>query len=188
MSALFNYWRWFFVGSGGRPGFRRLIDRWLLVHVAVGILLSLFAKVDLPTAANSVLLPLAAVFIGLSFAWAGNAQALMQSPEIDQLADHHEGGFAEYAYTFQTAILVILVTLVLWGLAGLRVFVWFEMPEAGWLPKLAVRSTLFALSSMTLRECWHVVLGSQWMLLAQREIRKMKAGEQKDEHDGKPRK
>ena len=181
MSCMFNYWGWLFQGSGGRPGFRRLFDRWLAVHVVVGVIVSLLVKVDLPTAANSVLLPLAAIFVGLSFAWSGNAQALMQSPEINQLADHHEGGFAEYAYTFQTAILVILVTLVLWGLIGLRVFAWFESPQAGWIPRFFLRVVLFTLSSMTLRECWQVVLGSQWMLLAQREIRKRAAeGRKKD--------
>lgn len=179
MSAMFNYWRWFFCGGGGRPGFRRLIDRWLAVHIVIGVLVALLANVDVQTAANSVLLPLAAIFVGLSFAWAGNAQALMQSPEIDQLADFHEGGFAEYAYTFQTAILVILVTLVLWGLAGLKVFAWFESAAAGWAATLALRAVLFTLSSMTLRECWQVVLGSQWMLLAQREIRRKRAAEQK---------
>jgi hypothetical protein len=31
---------------------------------------------------------------------------------------------------------------------------------------------MFALLSLTLRECWHVVLGAQWMLLTQHEIRR----------------
>jgi hypothetical protein len=182
MSIEFNFWKWFFCGSGGRSGLRRLVNHWLILHLCIGALLSFVISVDLQTSANCVLLPLAAIFIGLSFAWAGNAQALMQSPEIDRLANHHKGGFAEYAYAFQTSILVILVTMVLWGLAGLRVFAIFESQDAIWWTKYAARIPLFGLSSMTLRECWHVVLGSQWMLLAQREIRR-KLTEQKDQEE-----
>ena len=183
MNGLFNYWRWFFLGSGGRRGFTRLVNRYLPVHLAIGVIMAFLVKTDIQTAANSVLLPLAAIFIGLSFAWAGNAQALMQSPEIDQLADYHEGGFAEYVYTFQTAILVILVTLVLWGLGGLGVLARFTGPTP-WALRLIGRVALFGLSSMTVRECWHVVLGSQWMLLAQREIRKKQANKRANGEGG----
>ena len=124
------------------------------------------------TSAKAVLLPLAGILIGLSFAWAGNAQALMQSKEIEDLSEHHEGGFVEYVFTYQTAILAILFTLVFWGLAGLNVF-------DKWLPKddypkiyFVIKTMLFTLSSLTIRECWHVVMGAQWMLLIQKEIRK----------------
>jgi len=48
----------------------------------------------------------------------------------------------------------------------------------------SLRVVLFTLSSMTARECWQVVLGSQWMLLAQREIRKTHAGDRKKDGRG----
>lgn len=122
-------------------------------------------------AANTVLLPLAGIFIGLTFAWAGNAQALLQSSEIDDLTKYHPGGFEEFVHVFQLAILVLLGTLVGWGIAGLEVF------DATWPTPhrirtyFAVRSTLYASASIALRECWHVVLGSQLLLLVQRRIR-----------------
>ena len=43
-------------------------------------------------AAKSILLPLAGIFIGLTFAWGGNAVSLMQSEEIDMLANYRSGG------------------------------------------------------------------------------------------------
>ncbi len=116
--------------------------------------------------------------VGLSFAWAGNAQALMQTPEIEKLSIYHPGGFVEYVYTYQTAILAILVTLAFWGLAGLRVFdcVW----PSPFQPRLyfAVRLFLFTLCSLTLRECWHVVMAAQLMLVLRKKIRSL------TKHDG----
>jgi hypothetical protein len=161
-----SFWHWFFCGTGGKAGFRRLINVWLILHFAVGAGLARIISVDLGTAANAVLLPLAGVLVGLSFAWGGNAQALLQAGEIEKLAEKHRGGLSDYVFTFQAAILCILLTLVLWGIAGLQVFdqVW---PTTGRSYSYhGAKVVLFALSSVTVRECWHVVLGAQWMLLS----------------------
>jgi len=172
MNAEFiGYWHWFLKGSGGKAGFRRILNKWILFHLSIGLVLTLLVKIDLQTAANAVLLPLAGIFVGLSFAWAGNAQALMQTSEINEMANFHEGGFEEYVFVYQTAILTILVTLVFWGIAGLSVF------DTQWPTQVhnkcyfGVKILLFTLSSLTLRECWHVVMGAQWMLLVQRKIK-----------------
>ena len=139
----------------------------------VGVVLALALPVDLSTAASSLLLPLAGILVGLSFAWAGNAQALLQTSEMEKLSKHRPGGFTEYVFAYQNAILAILVTLVVWGLAGLQCF------DKRWPTSLhpnqyfLVKTTLFALSSLSLRECWHVVLGAQWMLIVRREIRRL---------------
>lgn len=169
-----KYWEWFFKGSGGKSGLRRLINCWLIFHIFIGFGLSLIISQNLKEIANTVLLPLIGIFIGLSFAWAGNAQALMQSSEIDELSKFHKGGFVDYVFTYQTAILAILITLVFWALAGMSVFdcKWLTMKRGAIY--LSIKVILFTLSSLTLRECWHVVLGAQWMLLAQREIKKIK--------------
>jgi uncharacterized membrane protein len=164
-SQSISFWRWFFRGTGGKPGFRRLINVWLLLHLGLGIVLAEIIPIDLGTAANAVLLPLAAVLVGLSFAWAGNAQALLQATEIEKIAEKHVGGLPDYVFTFQAAILCILVTLVAWGLAGFQIFekVW-PTPSRSY-SYLIVKIVLFTLSSVTVRECWHIVLAAQWMLL-----------------------
>jgi hypothetical protein len=180
-----SFWRWFFRGGGkgGRPGLFRFWSWWLLAHALVGAALAVLVKADLQTAAKAVLLPLAGIFVGLSFAWAGNAQALLQSPEMEEIAKHHEGGFAEYAFVFQTAILTILVALVLWGFAGLGIFD-AHLPAAEYPIAYGVlKGILFAASSLTLRECWHVVLGAQWMLLVQEEIKKARKTKSKNDEE-----
>lgn len=170
LGNIFNYSGWFLRGSGWKPGYKRIVNWWLFAHLFIGIILSLIVQVDLTRAANSVLLPLSAIFIGLTFAWAGNANALLQSHEIDKLSQYHEGGFVEYVYIFQTAILIILMSLVFWGLAGLKVFDKLWPTPVNTIGYFVVKSILFAFSSMTLRECWHVVKGAQWLLLAKRRI------------------
>lgn len=174
-----RFWTWFFRGTGGKPGYRKFLDRWFFFHLILGIALAWVVPISLKEAANAVLLPLAGIFIGLSFAWGGNAQALLQTEEIEKLTDYHPGGFEDYIYTFQAAILAILVTLAGWGFAGLGLFddVW---PKTSSRPAyLCVAGSLFFLASLTIRECWHVVLGAQLMLIARRKIKRRTTGSHK---------
>jgi len=169
-------------GTGGKPGVRRLLNTWTIFHLGVGVLFGQVVPVTLVTAANTVLLPLVGVLIGLSFAWAGNAQALLQVSEIEDMAEHHPGGFREYVFVYQAAILTILVTVVAWAIAGFEVFdkVWPTPVHVR--TYFVVKTILFALSSLTLRECWHVVSSAQWMLLSQKLIKQSRK-QQPDIHD-----
>lgn len=169
-----NFWQWLILGNGDKPGYRRVINRWLCLHISVGAVLACLVPEDLQSTANTVLLPLVGILIGLCFAWAGNAQALLQAEEIVELTKYHKGGFAEYVFTYQLAILAILITLVAWALAGFGIFdkTWPTSNQVGLY--CFIKFALFTLSSITLRECWHVVLGAQWMLLAQHTIKHAK--------------
>jgi hypothetical protein len=167
-----GYWRWFFFGDGtSRPGILKFANLWLFFHALIGILLASAIPVRLDEASKTFLIPLAGIFVGLSFAWGGNAQALLQTTEIEEMTGKHSGGFASYVYTFQTAILVILATLIMWGFAGLDVF--DKLWPTPFRPHsyFAVSATLYGLASIAMRECWHVVLGVQMLLLARRAIR-----------------
>ena len=77
-----SYWQWLAKGSSNQPGYQRILDKWLLLHIFVGINLALTVRLELQACANTVLLPLAGILVGLSFAWAGNAHALLQTEEI----------------------------------------------------------------------------------------------------------
>ena len=161
-----SFWKWLFVGSGAGPGLRRFLDWWLILHAVVGAGLALALPISLETAGTSLLLPIAGIFIGLSFAWGGNAQALLQTKEISRLSKYRQGGFVEYVFTYQAAVLLILISLCSWALAGLGIFdrIWPTLGHG--LAYKSVAGVLFFLASMTVRECWHVVLGAQFMLLA----------------------
>lgn len=161
-----SFWRWLIFGLEGPSGLRMLLlNPWILVHIMTGVGLAELVDFPIYEAAQLFLFPLAGIFIGLSFAWAGNAQALLMEKEIEWLADFHPDGIHTYVYTFQLAILVILVTLVIWGLAALRIFEVIQQHN------FVVEVVLYFLASLTVRECWHVVLGSQLLILARRAVR-----------------
>jgi hypothetical protein len=170
------FWRWF-IGARRDAGWRKLLDRWLLLHLAVGVVAAALYRGPLADLARSVLLPLVGVLIGMAFAWVGTAQAILQSAEVDRLVDEHPGGAENYVYTFQLSILVILTTLVAWGLAATGLF---DQPCPwscpAWGYSVAV-GTLFALASLTVRECWQVVVGAQMLLLIQRVLRRHRGGQ-----------
>ena len=167
-----TFWKWLLKGTGNGPGLSRFCDWWILFHIIVGLLMAHILPITLKEASTSLLLPVAGILIGLSFAWGGNAQALLQSEEIENISSFKKGGFDDYVYTFQSAIFLILVTLCFWAIAGLDVFdsVWPTCSNIMWYRLLI--GFIFFLSSMTLRECWHVVLGAQQLLLMRFHARK----------------
>lgn len=164
-----QFWKWLFIGLNDEPGYCLLVNRWSLLHLAVGEILSVVVSISLYEAAEAIMLPVAGIFIGLSFAWAGNAQALLQDTAIEDMTKYHSDGIETYIYTFQFAILIILVTLILWGLAGLRIF---ELNIFNsWFIQYLIKTLLYTMAGLTLRECWHIVLGSQGMILMRHKIR-----------------
>lgn len=168
-----SYWHWFFFGTGYKPGFLRFLNIWIVIHIGIGCIIAIVVKNDISEASKAVLLPLAGVLVGLAFAWGGNAMALLQTDEIDKFSDYHPGGFEEYVYVYQSAILTILITLSLWGIAGLEVFDSTWPTNSNKIPYYLCKVFLYSLSSLSLRECWHVVLGAQQMLLTKRQMKKM---------------
>lgn len=180
---IFKFWTWFFKGLNEKSGIRSLCNRWLFFQIVIGLFLTYALDVKLEDAGKTVLLPLAGILIGLTFAWAGNAQALFQSEEIEELALFREGGIVEYVYKFQMAILIILATVVAWGLASLGLFDrnW-PMQNKEWQYN-CIKLFLYTLSGITLRECWNIVLMVQWLLLAQNRIKKLKSNSIKSQKE-----
>lgn len=166
-----GYWQWLFFGA--RPGIYKFFDRWMLVHIPAALTLAIFLPRTLAESASALLFPMASVLVGLAFAWGGNAQALLQTPEVEDLASHHESGMLEeYAYTYQSAVLCILITLIAWAGAGLG---FYELLLDGKrCAYLAISFILFFLASLTIRECWQVVLGSQKLLIIRHRIKSAK--------------
>jgi hypothetical protein len=60
-----SFWEWFFKGTGAKPGFRRILNLWIFLHLAIGLIVAYLVCEDIKTSANAVLLPLIGIFIGL---------------------------------------------------------------------------------------------------------------------------
>lgn len=184
-AARITFWKWFFQGLGhdvqagvgsangsSRPGYQRFADLWSVFHVGVGFVCVFVVRIPLFEAANSVLLPLAGALVGMTFAWIGNAQALLRLPEIERLAKAKgEYGFADYVFVFQAAILLVLFSLAFWAFAGMKVFDETWPTPANPLTYDCIKLILFLSVSMTFRECWHVILGTMQLMLKSHELK-----------------
>lgn len=156
-----------------QPGYRKIANRWIFLHLTVGATLSGIAPASLNDAASSFLLPLAGIFIGIAFAWAGNAQTLLQTPEIEQLANYPGEGFKDWVYEYQLTVLLLLVTLVLWGVSSLGVYdeLW-PTPQRAYL-YWVVGLLLYTLASLSLRGCWRAVMDTQNLLVTRYRARQI---------------
>jgi len=169
MKPPFDFWHWLFVsGPQKGSGVRKLLNIWSAVFLLAGILAAALIEKTLEDASRAVLLPLAGVLVGLSFAWSGNAQALLQTPEVELLASEHPGGLPDFVHTFQLAVLLILLTLVAWALAGLGVYEAYLGESPG--PYFFCKTLLYFLVGLTLRECWQVILGTNQLLLRRAQL------------------
>ena len=63
-----------------------MINIWIIFHLFIGLIFAYIVPGKLEDISSTILLPLLGILIGLSFAWAGNVQALMQSSEIEELS------------------------------------------------------------------------------------------------------
>lgn len=165
------FWPWF-----ASTGVRSLVDRWLVGHMLVGVGLAFAVSGTLSSVAVTAFLPFASVLVGLAFAWGGNAMAVLQSPELHEIGNQPvgPGAYRDWVFSYQLAILILLATLAVWGFAALGLYdraILLIPREWHTSSRLAGRASIFALSSMAVRESWAVVLGTQAMLLAQNRYR-----------------
>ena len=171
-----KYSYWFWHGSGGRPGYRCVVNRSLLVCAGIGLALAVLVWRPIAEAASVVLFPLAGVFIGVAFGWGSHALALLQTEELSLLAAKNKGGLPDYVYTQHTAILTVFAALVAWGLGGLGLADLYLLHLwNGWTYVLA-ETLLYGLACLAIHECWHVVLGVQIMVLLRERISRLTRG------------
>ena len=160
-----GFWEWLLRGTGERAGVRRLFDGWAIVHLAVGAVLVLLIHRPIGEIAEKALFPMMAIFVGLTFSWAGNAHALLQSNEVIKLGKARPGGVFEYVYTFQLCILVMLFTITIWIIPVLKLpFLIGGVIGLATFNQIAT-GLLFALLSLALRTSWQAVLGANMLLI-----------------------
>lgn len=155
-----NFWHWLFFDGDSKAGWKRLVDWWLFFHIMVGVGLTILSTNDLAKVASVGVLPLAAMFFALAFAWVGNALSMLTNSSFKLVARHRKGGVKEYAYTYQLAVLTAMVTISGWALVAAGVV---EPLSEAW--RLVASFLLFSLASLTIRECWQVIYGAHRSLI-----------------------
>jgi hypothetical protein len=137
----------------------------VFLHILVGALGASLIHRELADVAQATLLPLMAIFVGLTFSWAGNAHSLLQSNEVIALSRTRMGGIAEYIFAFQLSILVILLAVLGWIIPSLKLrFILdgtFQVADFNFLAAVL----LYAMLSLSFRTSWQAVLGANMLLL-----------------------
>src|SRR5687768_15851964 len=116
---MISFEKWLLNGyEGSKPGIKRIITPWLFLHVLIGFGLAIFVASPLKDLARTVLLPILGILIGLTFAWAGNAQGFIQTQELIEISKRKPGGYIDYIFTYQLSIFIVLACAVLWFFAS----------------------------------------------------------------------
>jgi hypothetical protein len=166
----FSFWNWLF-----KFGFKKLVNPWAFFHLLFGSLFSLLIPINLSNTTFNIIAPLMGILIGLTFAWGGNAMVLLQSKEIQLLTSMKKEGLSGYLYTYQFSILILLTTIILWSFVGLMINIQLGLNVYTTIFKLIGKIVLLALSSLSIRECWHVILSTHWLLISKLMIEDMKS-------------
>ena len=159
-----TFWQWFRKGSGGKRGVFRLLNWWLCLDYFIGAFLARICESSPSDIATKAILPLIGALIGLTFAWVGNAQALLQSKEIIELSKFNKGGYVEYPYCYQIALLAVITSLILWGFAGLGIF---DLPQSESNIASFAKAILFGFVSLSIRESWGIINNAHFQLQTQ---------------------
>ncbi|WP_346689674.1 hypothetical protein [uncultured Cloacibacillus sp.] len=171
-----NFKYWFLVGYGYKPGYRRLIDRHSFIDVFIGTVLACCVPTSLKEAATTILFPLTGILVGVCASWAGPAQEVLTSKDVIPFLEKHKGGIQEYFFILQTVIFVMLVSIILWGLAGIGIFETLGNNENNCVRHIyiGVSFLLYAVLSLSIRTCWEAVSYAHHIMYTKIQLQKIK--------------
>ncbi|RYH00210.1 MAG: hypothetical protein EON58_01105 [Alphaproteobacteria bacterium] len=157
---------WMVKGVDGQPpGWHNLKPGWP-IHLGVGIGLGLLCGPNICEGASKAMLPLIGALVGLTFAWAGNANALVQTPEFQKIRRTAKIPIQEYMNYYQLAIILLVAVSILWTVVGFGPF--GPSKHSDWINRFA-SMPLFACTSLAIGEAIGVVNFARYKLIA-REI------------------
>jgi len=157
-----SFWKWLLKGSGAKPGYSRLISKWLILDAGVAILFAVLTKTAASTISTGILIPLSGVFIAMITASMANTNQHITSPEFEKLYKNNDGGIDEYVYPYVLSALCFLTSIIIWGISATGIF-----DSIGFI---LILTGTFA-SSLSVRVSWKSLLGSAYAIFAIHEIR-----------------
>lgn len=148
-----SFWRWLVaLDRDGDRGIYNVIDRWLLFHLLFAFGAGASFSISELDLASKVAVPGAAIMVGLSFAWAGRSASLFQDKGFSEFIIRDGAPIEGYLYSFQLAILAVLVFLLMTFFIA---FGGFGLSSGcAYLDKFINKFVIFLLGSIALRECW----------------------------------
>lgn len=169
---IIGFWTWLIkVDRDGDRGLSNIINKSLIVHIAVGLIFSTLIKAHPQAIAKSVALPGSGILIGLAFGWAGRSSSLLQDKSFAKFVLNHGASPEGYVYSFQLAILSVLIFIsvsILIIMGGFGVGFCNEN-----LNNYIDRFLIFTLGSISIRESWGIIYFVNKMTLMFYEVKKV---------------
>lgn len=152
-----GFWPWLVLRDrDGDRGLSNVANRWLLIHIFIGLALGAYFDIDTKEMASKIAIPSAAILVGLSFAWAGRSASIFQDKSFSEFIIKNGAPVEGYIYSFQLAILIVLTFI---GVVAV-IFLGGVFPSTGdfLVDERINRSIIIALGSLSVRECWGTIL------------------------------
>jgi hypothetical protein len=150
-----TFWNWFIFGAGNtRPGWRLMLNGWLIWHVAVGTALFLLIPATPYEFAGKALFPAASILVGMAVAWTSRAAAVLQDEKFRSAVISDYLPIEAYLYGYQLSLLIIIsmvIFVTITANGGLT------LPIGTNLAQTCTGITMYFLLSMAMRECWTVI-------------------------------
>ena len=152
-----KYWKWFFF-----KGYKSIANRWLVLHLFVGILLGFLSNNNLNDIAIAVIFPASGMLLSVCMAWSGAFTALINSKEIIILKSKIKevDKDVRYIYNYQTSVLILLITATAWAIIAIigdsiKIAIIYHCyyEEQTFL---IIKTALFTMSSIAIRETWGI--------------------------------
>jgi hypothetical protein len=172
-----KFWIWIIKGfDGSIPGYKYIINKYLVIHLFIGVILSIFIDTPIQQVSEKIIIPLTGILIGLTFSLIGNAQGFLQTEEIIQLSKNVKGGYIVYILNYQLSIFIILITSGIWFLLSIDIacpfnfIIWPIFFESPIIIKIFKGIFFYSLISISIRESWSVIQSIYYLLIAKNKI------------------
>lgn len=153
MSSFPSFWEWLIKKDrDGDRGISNLLNHWFWFHIVAAFIGSVCFKISELQLASKVAVPGAAIMVGLSFAWAGRSASLFQDKAFSEFIIRYGAPVEGYLYSFQLAILVVLIFLLLTFFIAFGGF--GITTGSNDLDRNINIFFIVLLGSVALRECW----------------------------------
>lgn len=166
-----KFWPWFFTGAGGAPaGFRFLFSRWMIFDFLLAVGCIKFLNANAFDFASKALFPAASILVSMAIAWSNRASTVLQSGDFRAEIIRDSNPLEDYLYGFQLSMGVMMGTVVyvaIMAAGGLNFYI-YDLNAS----QNASAFFLYALLSMSVRECWSVMNFSSLLSLLHMKVSK----------------
>lgn len=131
------------------------------MHFIFGVFTAWIVPISSREASEKILFPLSGILIGVSCAWSGTIQTMISSENIQHIEKFKTGGVFEYSFCYLLALFISIVTICLWGLAGIGFFgsLGLKLGSYEYAEKVSMmfRPLLYGLTSLSIRNTWQIM-------------------------------